>query len=186
MKQTETNRIIRWRRTAASIIAPKITRVCRLALLALLALPLAARAQSDATLAYLTSDAGDPTPPYDAGIFNYTLDVPAATASLIVYALPIDPNATLTINGNLISYGNPSPALPLIVGDTVITNMVVSPDMTVTNIYLLTVTRSSFADLLGLTLSSGTLAPAFSSSKGNYNATVPYGTNVMNAPFPSP
>lgn len=155
-----------------------------LAVLALLlALPFAARAQSDATLAYLFPSVGTLTPDFAPATYDYTASVPFGTTDLNVYALPMDSLATLTINGSPVNYGDPSPSISLSIGDNVITNTVVSQDATVTNTYLLTVTRSSLADLTSLVLSSGTLAPTFSSSTLNYNANVPYGTNVMNAPF---
>lgn len=165
---------------------PGIGRILRSAFtaLALLAAPLAARAQTDATLVYLIPSAGVLVPDFDSAMFSYTVDVSFGTTDLVIYALPADYNALLTINGEVISYGNSSSAISLIVGPNIITNMAVSQDTTVTNFYVLFVTRSSAADLASLTLSSGTLIPAFSGSTVSYNANVPYGTNVMNATVP--
>ena len=142
------------------------------------------REPADATLEYLVPSDGALTPDFASGTFSYTASVPYATASMVVYPVPTDPLATVTVNGSLVLYLDPSPPISLIPGENVITTVVVSQDMTATNTYTLTVTRTGKADLASLVPSAGTLVPAFASSTLRYKDKVPYGSTIMNDPLP--
>ena len=87
-----------------------------------------------------------------------------------------DSLATITVNGNGVTSGNGHIVTGLTVGTNTITVLGIAEDITI-KIYTITITRaaaalSDNADLGGLTISSGTLSPSFSSSDIAYTASV--------------
>ena len=85
-----------------------------------------------------------------------------------------DPSmATLTVNGAAVTSGT-ARSVPLAVGENTIAVVVAEQGGTATKTYTLTVTRapSSVAELNGLTLSDGTLSPAFAAGETAYTAEV--------------
>ncbi len=154
------------------------------AALALLAWPGAALAQSDARLVYLELSDGVLTPNFASGTFGYAASVANATTSILVYLLPAEPDATVTVNGIPVPYGDAAGPINLNLGDNVITNVVVSQDLTQTNTYTITVARTGKADLISLVPSTGALAPGFVSTTRSYNLKVAYGSTIMNDTLP--
>ncbi|MEY3896593.1 MAG: hypothetical protein RLZZ214_2113 [Verrucomicrobiota bacterium] len=121
------------------------------------------------------------SPDFDSAITFYTVSVPSATDSIIVTPTPSNPIAQVEVNGNLLKSGPFSYAVPLIVGDNTIIVKATAPDGTTTSTYTITVTRvpSAVASLAGLTLSSGSLSPVFSTATQVYAASVSNATTSI-------
>lgn len=123
----------------------------------------------DATLSSLTISSGTLSPAFSSTKTDYTASVPNSVNSITVTAVPNHTGATVT-SGN--------GAHVLAVGANAIPIVVTAEDGAATKTYLLIVTRaedpvySNVADLASLTISSGTLTPAFSASVTTYKATV--------------
>jgi LEA14-like dessication related protein len=124
-------------------------------------------------LAALSLSSGTLTPVFSAPQQNYSATVPNATATLSVTPTVADGSASVSVNGVAVASGAASGAIALNVGPNVIGVVVTAQDGT-PRTYSITVTRnvSSNADLNALTISSGTLAPAFSSATTAYTASV--------------
>ena len=123
-----------------------------------------------ATLApgFLDGDFAPATTSYIARVLHGTTAVtvtPLAAAS-----------ATLTVNGAALASGAASPPIPLVPGNTMLTIKVTAQDGVSTTTYLISIRED--ATLAGLTLSSGTLVPAFSPE---FEAYVNYVPNAVAA-----
>jgi len=129
---------------------------------------------STATLSNLTLSSGTLTPTFNGAITAYTADVTNATTSVTVTPTTTDPTASVTVNGNLVISGTPSGSIPLAIGPNTITVIVTAQDGVTSSVYTVTVNRaaSSIATLSNLTISSGTLVPAFASGTTSYTTTV--------------
>ena len=116
---------------------------------------------SDADLSGLTLSAGTLAPSFAAGSDSYAVSVPNATGSLDVTPSVDEAHATVTVNGETVASGARA-TQSLNAGANTITVVVTAQDNTTTHAYTLTVTRapSADADLSGLTVSVGTLAPS--------------------------
>lgn len=141
-------------------------------------------ASSDADLSNLTLSNGTLTPAFAD---TYTASVGYAVSSITVTPTLSDAaNASVTASvfssgGTLVSgphtvlSGTASAALPLSVGDNVV-KVVVTAQNNATKTYTITVTRAAESSqptsLSGLTLSSGTLSPAFGADTLQYTASV--------------
>jgi len=108
---------------------------------------------------------------------TYTTSVNYATASVTVTAATIDPTATIKVNGIAVSSGTASGSIALAVGSNTINTVVTAQDGVTTRTYTIIVTRakSTNAALAKLSISAGTLSPAFAT--GTYS----YTTSVSNA-----
>jgi gliding motility-associated-like protein len=127
-----------------------------------------------ATLSKLTTSSGTLSPAFAAATTSYT-DVAHAVSSIAFRATTTDALATETINGTAVPEGTVSPYFPLSVGSNTITIIVTAQDGVTTDTYTIAVTRlPEIATLSGLTISSGTLSPAFAT------ATTSYTDNVVN------
>jgi Cadherin-like beta sandwich domain len=128
-------------------------------------------------LSNLTVSSGSLTPGFSPGTPNYTVNVATDVSSLTVTATVQDSNASLMINGQGISSGQPREISPLEPpgSDTLITILVRAPSGA-EKAYRVTVKRplpSSDANLSALTVSAGTLNPGFAAGILNYTVTVP-------------
>jgi alpha-tubulin suppressor-like RCC1 family protein len=133
---------------------------------------------TDANLSNLTISSGTPTPAFASGTINYTDSVANAVTSITVTPTVSESHATVKVNTVTVASGSPSGAISLSVGANTITVVVTAQDTTTTKTYTVTVTRavpSTDANLSNLTISSGTLTPAFASG------TISYTDNVTNA-----
>ncbi|MBV8388274.1 MAG: cadherin-like beta sandwich domain-containing protein [Mucilaginibacter sp.] len=130
-----------------------------------------------ATLSNLTLSSGALTPGFASGTTSYTASVSNTTTSITVTPTTSDANETVRVNGSAVTSGTASSPISLNVGTNTITTVVTAQDGTTTDTYTVVVTRaaSSVATLSNLTISVGTLAPAFSSG------TTSYAANVSNA-----
>ncbi|WP_222429929.1 cadherin-like beta sandwich domain-containing protein [Paenibacillus cremeus] len=131
-------------------------------------------ASSNANLGNLTLSQGTLTPAFASGTTSYTASVGNAVSSLTVTPTVSDSTASVKVNGTAVTSGSASGAVSLNVGANTITVLVTAQDNT-TKTYTVTVTRaapSSNANLSNLTLSQGTLTPAFASGTTSYTASV--------------
>ena len=141
----------------------------------------AAPPSSNANLSGLALSTGTLSPAFASGTTSYTAGVPFNTVSLTVTPTVADATASVTVNGVGTTSGNASGAIALAVGNNTITTVVTAQDGT-TKTYTTTVTRSAAsgnAQLSALSLSSGTLAPAFASGTTNYTAGVSNATTSI-------
>jgi gliding motility-associated-like protein len=138
-------------------------------------------AASVATLSNLVLSSGTLTPGFASGTTSYTASVSNATTSITVTPTTTDANATVTVNGTSVTSGTASGSISLNVGANTITTVVTAQDGTTTNTYTVVVTRaaSSLATLSNLTISAGTLAPAFTSGTTSYAASVSNATTSI-------
>lgn len=143
-------------------------------------------ASSDAQLSGLTLSSGTLSPTFAAGTTSYAASVANGVSSITLTPTVNESHATVKINGTSVSSGAASGAVSLSVGNNPISVAVTAQDGT-TNTYALTVnraaspggSRSSNADLSGLSLSSGSLSPVFASGTTSYSASVASGVNTL-------
>ncbi len=121
-------------------------------------------------LSHLTISAGTLTPAFATATRNYTDSVTNAVTSVKLTPTAGDPTETITVNGTTVASGSASSDIPLNLGANTITVIAKSSDGTIIDTYNLTVTRvpSSVATLSNLTISNGTLSPAFSTATTSY------------------
>ncbi|MFF2158146.1 cadherin-like beta sandwich domain-containing protein [Paenibacillus chitinolyticus] len=134
---------------------------------------IARAASGNADLSGISLSEGTLTPPvFDPAQLAYTAAVPNASTGIDVTVVTAEATASITVNGDAVVSGTPKP-VALNVGDNPITIVVKAADNTLKT-YTVTVTRaaSSNADLSALTLSKGTLTPAFAAGTKLYTATV--------------
>ncbi|HYF92779.1 MAG TPA: S-layer homology domain-containing protein [Symbiobacteriaceae bacterium] len=122
---------------------------------------------SDANLADLTVSEGTLTPVFHPAVLAYTVDVPNATTSISATATPADPAVTVSGSGAPVA---------LNVGANTVSIVVTAQDGVTQKTYTITVNRaaalSANADLAGLSVSEGTLIPAFDPAVRNYSVAV--------------
>jgi len=142
----------------------------------------AAPPSSNANLSNLTLSVGALTPTFAAGTTSYSATVPFATTSLTVTPTKSDSGSTITVNSANVTSGNASGSIALAVGANTITTVVTAQDGSTTKTYTTTITRSavsSEANLSNLSLSSGTLSPAFAAGTTSYTASVSNATTSI-------
>ena len=131
---------------------------------------------SNADLSGLRLSEGMLTPAFNAATTTYTASVPNAVSTVSVTATKRHASASVA--------QSPTNPVSLSVGATPITVTVTAGDGT-TKAYTVTVTRagpgtgSNAADLSGLTLSAGTLTPAFNAATTSYTASVATGISTV-------
>lgn len=132
----------------------------------------------NADLSALALSAGTLSPGFAAATSAYTASVPNATASLTVTPTAATAGTVIKVNGTAVATGTASGAIALAVGKTAITIDVTAQDGTTKKAYTVNVTRaaSANADLSALTVSAGTLSPAFAVGVTAYKDTVPNAT----------
>ena len=96
---------------------------------------------SDATLSALALSAGALA--FDSATTSYAVEVASHVASVTVTPIVTDAGATVTVNGTAVESGEPSDAIALVVGETVIEVVVTAEDRTATRTYAVTVTRAA-------------------------------------------
>lgn len=136
-------------------------------------------------LSGLVLSAGAISPAFSAGTLEYTLTVPNGVANTTVTPTALTPStSSITVNGTAVVSGAASGVVALAVGTNSI--LVVVTENGTNKSYNVIVTRTAAtatsANLSALTLSAGSLSPAFSPSTLNYTLTVAYAiktTTVM-------
>jgi gliding motility-associated-like protein len=129
---------------------------------------------TNALLSALSLSTGDLSPNFAAGTTSYTASVDGTVSSITVTPTTSSVYASVTVNGTAVTSGSASQNLPLNVGANTITIVVTAQDGSTQKTYTVTVTRvgSTNASLSTLTLSNGTLTPAFASGTTSYTAGV--------------
>ena len=127
-------------------------------------------ASAVSTLASLTASSGSLSPTFASGTISYTASVGNAVTSVTVTPVLTDSTATIKVNGVAVASGSASAALPLAVGGNPLSVVVTAQNGITTTTYTVTVTRapSSVATLAALTVSGGSLIPAFVSTTTSY------------------
>lgn len=131
-------------------------------------------ASANATLQGLALSAGTLAPAFDPQAASYTAAVPYATDTLAVTPTLAVSSATLTVNGAVVSSGQPR-LVALQVGTNTIAVQVLAEDSVTSRSYHISVQRAApdtTARLAALAVSQGTLAPAFDPAVALYNAQV--------------
>ncbi|MCI3926216.1 cadherin-like beta sandwich domain-containing protein [Paenibacillus sp. TRM 82003] len=129
--------------------------------------------RSDANLRALTLSNGSVSPIFAPGTTSYTASVGNGVSSITVTPTLADHYAEVRVNGTAVTSGTASAPINLNVGANPITVQVTAQNGT-TKTYTVRVTRapSGNADLSGLSLSSGSLNPAFAGATTGYTADV--------------
>ncbi|WP_439883452.1 HYR domain-containing protein [Pontibacter sp. MBLB2868] len=133
-------------------------------------------ASSNADLSSLAVDLGTLTPVFVSGTTAYSASVVYPVASVKITPTVADAKATVQVNGSSATSGS-AVSVPLTVGANTITVLVTAEDGT-QKTYSVTVERAAAStnnNLTSLTLSAGTLFPAFD------GGTVAYSVSVSNA-----
>ena len=141
-------------------------------------------ASTDATLSVLALSNGTLSPAFSSTGTSYTASVGGAVSRITVTPTPSHANATITYLGatdtaltDADTASTDTFEVDLSVGANVIKVKVAAAEGAATNTYTVTVTRaaaSTDAALSALSLSSGTLSPAFASADTSYTALVVY------------
>ncbi len=134
--------------------------------------------ETQVPLSSLTVTPGTFQPTFSSNTTNYQVEAPTAVASVTVTAAPQDSTTTMTINGASTAAGQ-ARSIPLgPPGATIAIPIVLSSQTGSESTYTVTVTRllSSDNNLSALTVTSGSLSPAFASDRLTYTADV--ATNV--------
>jgi gliding motility-associated-like protein len=104
--------------------------------------------------------------------------VPNATGTITVTPTMANNSATVTVNGIAVTSGTASTPINLNVGTNTITIVGTAQNGNITT-YTLTVTRAPSASLSNLTLSAGTLGPAFAPATTAYTTAVGNGVSSI-------
>jgi parallel beta-helix repeat protein len=115
---------------------------------------------ANANLSGLVFSTGALSPAFVTGTTLYTQSVAYAVSSLTVTPSVADSAATVTVNGDPVTSGAASGAIPLVVGPNTITTLVTAEDGTTTKTYTVTVTRAD----VGVPVVDSFSAPATSKS----------------------
>lgn len=129
---------------------------------------------SDASLSDIGLSSGTLSPVFAPGTTTYSASVVNGVSSIRVTPTTTDALMTVKVNGISVASGSPSGDITLDVGMNTVSLEVLAEDGVTTRTYTLTIERlrSSNANLSQLSLSNGSLSPAFSSITMNYSATV--------------
>ncbi|MCE5222199.1 MAG: cadherin-like beta sandwich domain-containing protein [Clostridium sp.] len=122
----------------------------------------------------LVPSAGTLTPAFDTNSFDYTLNVPTTQTTIAFTPTSVDNSSTIKVGKNVVKSGKKSSEITLSEGTNKIP-VVVTTKEGETSTYMVNVVRAEkfrSANLSGLTLSSGTLNPAFNKEIYEYTAIV--------------
>ena len=129
----------------------------------------------NADLAGLTISSGTLSPQFSSSVTAYTASVDNSVTQVTVTPTASDSSATIAVNGNTVTSGTGHILIGLTAGEPTTVTVIVTAQDSTTKTYIITLTRAALsdnADLAGLTISSGTLSPQFSSSDITYTASV--------------
>lgn len=127
-----------------------------------------------ANLTGFTVSTGTVVPAYTTTNFIYRVNLPFTTTSIRVTPTAEDPFSTVRVNETIIPSGTTSTDISLNEGVNPIIIRVTSSDLSVNNKYRILAIRAydPNANLSGITVSTGTLVPSFSSTITSYVSTV--------------
>jgi trimeric autotransporter adhesin len=131
-------------------------------------------ASSTATLSNLTISSGTLAPAFTSATTSYAASVTNATTSITVTPTATDPTSTITVNGTAVTSGSASGPIALQIGSNLVTIVVTAQDGITTGTYTVTVDRPALTSVVlnNLTISTGSLAPAFDSQIFSYASAV--------------
>ncbi|HEY5931356.1 MAG TPA: cadherin-like beta sandwich domain-containing protein, partial [Nitrospira sp.] len=127
------------------------------------------------SLQNLTISPGPLDPGFTTNTLSYRVDVAGNTSSVIVSPTTEDPAATMTLNGQTTTSGEAQTITLRDPGLSTVVNIVVTAQNGSPKPYVVTVNRAALSgdnNLSALTVTSGTLAPAFASGQQNYTVDV--------------
>jgi hypothetical protein len=133
-------------------------------------------------LSALTVTSGTLAPAFSANTTNYTVDVGSGVASVTVTATVQASTASLTVNGQATPSGQGRSITLNGAGSDTAINIVVTAQNNTQKIYSVTVERAALSgnnNLSALTVTSGTLAPAFSANTTAYSVDVGSGVTSV-------
>jgi autotransporter-associated beta strand protein len=99
------------------------------------------RAAPNVDLSSLVPSAGTLAPAFASGTISYSASVPTATTEITLTPTAVNSLATITVNGNTVTSGDPSGTITLNAGSNTITTVVTGEDAVTTKTYTLTVIR---------------------------------------------
>jgi gliding motility-associated-like protein len=127
---------------------------------------------TNANLANLVPSLGVLSPAFAASTTSYTIGLANSHTSITFKPTTADATATVTVNGAAVASGTNSAAIPLSVGNNVISTVVTAQDGITKVTYKVTVNRaappSSNANLTNITPNIGTLTPVFATGTTTY------------------
>lgn len=127
---------------------------------------------TDASLSALSISAGTLAPVFNPTVLNYTVSVPNGTTSVDVTATPNNVSETLTGVGSVDVSSGSGTATIVVTAEDGITTQTYTIAITVTPL-------STDATLSGISLGTGSLAPAFNAAILAYAVTVAHGTTSV-------
>jgi gliding motility-associated-like protein len=138
------------------------------------------RPSDNSNLRNLSITSGPLSPAFAINTLNYAVSVPNDSTYIRVKPYAENSNALITVNGTDVYSNNFSPYIPLAAGANTISVVVLSQDSSKVRTYKIVVTRlSNNANLAGITLSSGTLSPAFAAGTISYTSSVSNATSSI-------
>ena len=131
---------------------------------------------TNSLLGNLTISSGTLVPTFSKYISAYTDTVNNSVSSITVTPTADDPTATIKVNGLAVTSGSTSSSINLYTGTNTIRIIGTAQDGITSSTYTVSVTRltSTDATLSSLTISTGTLIPAFTSGTISYENFVDY------------
>ncbi len=123
----------------------------------------------------LSVSPGSLTPAFNSGTVGYTVNVASNVTSVTITPRVQDPAATMTVNGQATNSGQARPITLLGAGSSTPITIVVTAQNGTQQTYAVGIIRAALGgnnNLSGLTVSPGTLAPAFSSGREDYTVNV--------------
>lgn len=130
--------------------------------------------KGEAKLKTLVPSTGTLSPAFNSSTYDYTIIVPTTQTTIAFTPTAADNASTIKVDGATVKSGYKSQNIQLDEGDNEIDVVLTTKDGD-TSTYTVTVTRTELfrsAQLTGLTLTSGTLSPAFNKGVYEYTATV--------------
>jgi hypothetical protein len=141
-------------------------------------------ASTNANLSSLVPSVGALSPGFSSATTSYSMNVGNSVSSIQFTATAADASATIKVNGNAVSSGQPSGSISLDVGVNTVNVVVTAEDAATTRTYTVMVTRaapSTNANLSSLVPSVGALSPGFNSATTSYSINV--GNSVSSIQF---
>ncbi|MEO7211984.1 cadherin-like beta sandwich domain-containing protein [Mucilaginibacter sp.] len=135
---------------------------------------------NEARLSNVALNFGTLSPAFASATTTYSASV--TKTSIIITPTAMDAAANIKINGVAVVSGAASTPVPLLLGANAISIVVTATDGVTQKTYTLNVTRTPVppnADLSGLTVSAGTLNPAFASGTADYTIAVSNATTTF-------
>ncbi|MEO6497389.1 MAG: cadherin-like beta sandwich domain-containing protein, partial [Mucilaginibacter sp.] len=142
---------------------------------------------ADVTLSSLTVGNGTITPALSPSVTSYTATVGSSDTQVTITPVATAAASHIDVNGDVVDADSLSSVRPIAFSGQTFNINVVAPDGVTKKIYRLKVNVPvPNAELSSLTLSKGTLSPAFLRTTDTYTATVPYTTSSIDVTPRSP